>query len=132
MSLRAPGMELGEIPDPSNKTPLWFRFVFLICSSSNDPSATTTPRFLTPMQQTKQESKPQPRPSVVFYTDEDLGYNSESSDYCLKIPPVLAHSLMNDEWRNYCLPDRYMIRRPPLTVAQMKTFSVSVSRKAKL
>ena len=116
MSLRAPGMDVGDIPDPSNKTSF----------SSNEPSTSTTPRFLTPMQQTNQESKPQLRSNVVFYTDEDLGYSSESPDYCFKIPPVLAHSLMSEEWNNHCLPDRYMIRRPPLTVAQMKTFSTNL------
>ena len=99
---------------------------YISFSSSNEPSTSTTPRFLTPMQQTNQESKPQLRSNVVFYTDEDLGYSSESPDYCFKIPPVLAHSLMSEEGNNHCLPDRYMIRRPPLTVAQMKTFSVRI------
>ena len=67
--------------------------------------------------------KPQ-RPPIVAYSSSDRSLPSDSADYCQRIPPVLAQQLMDDEWNNHCLPERFLMRRPALSVSQVKTLSV--------
>lgn len=72
--------------------------------------------------------KPQ-RPPVVAYSASELSLPADTPDYCQRIPPVLAQQLMDDEWNNHCLPERFLMRRPALSVSQVKTLSVVVGER---
>lgn len=75
--------------------------------------------------------KPQ-RPPIVAYSSSELSLPGDMSDYCQRIPPVLAQQLMDDEWNNHCLPERFLMRRPALSVSQVKTLSVVVGERIDL
>ena len=110
LSNRAPGMEMADA-DPSR------------LSYPSDLSTPSAPRYMNPMPPV--DVKPQ-RPPIVAYSSSDLSLPSDSADYCQRIPPVLAQQLMDDEWNNHCLPERFLMRRPALSVSQVKTLSTTL------
>lgn len=64
------------------------------------------------------------RSTSVYYTEEELGHSWSTEGVCKRFPQVVANRLMDDRWSNYCIPESFYIRRPPLTVQKVKQFDV--------